>query len=472
VQVRTAAPPAGDDVKPKWIDEVKDIVQSDGFASWFDQLESARAKFDKVDKRYEELLTQVNLLEFRAELAHRKAIDTLERANVLEDRSAGLANQSATLENESFEAVSRFEMQRDRTTKLWEQLGGIDVKTDMAQSDGERGKLQKQRAKVSEDYEREDQRKQKLWQEVERLWVRSIDCNLALREIQQKAALVRAEAEKLFVKHEAEAQQASKLKAEAEQMAIERDRQDRLVSDALENARQQFECLLSEDFLYWVAREDNKVVYTVPLIEDSENYTIAVEPGVVYRCSPRSALMSSSASWMSRRRAMARRKPPTRRAMPAMLRQTPDPLTIGLLDRWVFVDLGTRSARPAGTRSATDPQARVPLRTRRHAFRCGPAGTRSATDPQARVPGPAGTRSATDRRHAFRLRARRHAFRYGPAGTRSATDPQARVPLRTRRHAFRYGPQARVPAAGCRSVPELTCRLACSADLRVRRAVT
>ncbi len=272
-------------MKPKWIDEVRGIVRSDGFASWFDQLESARATFDKVDKRYEELLTQVNLLEFRAELAHRKAIDTLERSNVLEDRSATLANQSATLENESFEAVSRFEMQRDRTTKLWEQLGGIDVKIDMA-ADGDKNKLQKQRAKVSEDYEREDQRKQKLWQEVERLWVRSIDCNLALREIQQKAALVRAEAEKLFVKHEAEAQQAAKLKAEAEQMALERDRQDRTVSDALERARQEFECLLSEDFLYWVAREDNKVVYTVALIEDEVNYTIAVEPGVIYRCSP------------------------------------------------------------------------------------------------------------------------------------------------------------------------------------------
>lgn len=271
-------------MKPKWIDEVRDIVRSDGFASWFDDLEAARVKFEKVDLRYEELLTQVNLLEFRAELAHRKAIDTLERANVLEDRSAGLANQSATLENESFEAVSRFEMQRDRTTKLWEQLGGIDVRIDMA--DGDKGKLQRQRAKVSEDYEREDQRKQKLWQEVERLWVRSIDCNLALREIQQKAALVRAEAEKLFVKHEAEAQQAAKLKAEAEQMAIERDRQDRAVSDSLEKARQEFECLLSEDFLYWVAREDNKIVYTVPLIEDDENYTISVEPGVVYRCSP------------------------------------------------------------------------------------------------------------------------------------------------------------------------------------------
>ena len=35
-----------------------------------------------------------------------------------------------------------------------------------------------------------------------------------------------------------------------------------------------------------MSRENNKIVYTVPLIEDRENYMIPVEPGVVYRCSP------------------------------------------------------------------------------------------------------------------------------------------------------------------------------------------
>lgn len=272
-------------MKPKWIDEVYEVVSGDSFATWFERLEEARRQFDKTDKRYEELLTQVNLLEFRAELAHRKAIDTLERSNVLEDRAADLANQSATLENESFEAVSRFEMQRTRTTEKWELLGGMDVRIDEA-NDSEKKKLQRQRQKINEDYEREDQRKQKLWQEVERLWVRSIDCNLALREVHQKANLVRAEAERLFLRHEEEAQQAAKLKAEAEQMAIERDRQDRAVQEALEQAKRDFECLLSEDFLYWVAREDNKIVYCVPLIEDHKNYVVPVEPGQVYRCSP------------------------------------------------------------------------------------------------------------------------------------------------------------------------------------------
>jgi len=272
-------------VKAKWIDEVAELLRSDVFAAWYEGIESVRHTHRNSIARHEETLTQVNLLEFRAELANRRAIETLERANTLEDLSAELANEAAELENASFEVVSQFEMQRDRCTKLWEQLGGLDVKIEEATPD-QKKRFERQRASINEEYEREDQRKQRLWSEVERLWLRSIDCNLALRERQLKATLVRAEAEHLFQVHSSELDQATDLRAKAEQCAMERDAAEHALNAAREDARLKFECLLTEDFLYWLSREDNKVVYAVSLIADNEHYGIAVEPGMFFRCDP------------------------------------------------------------------------------------------------------------------------------------------------------------------------------------------
>lgn len=269
-------------MKAKWIDEVVAILHSEAFASWLERLDQARKALKISRERHEELLTQVNLLEFRAELAHKKAIDTLERANVLEDESAALANEAAELENASFEVVSQFEMQRSKCTDLWGRLGALDVEIEEAK--GDRAKLEKQRAKLNLEYEREDQRKQRLWAEVENLWVKSIDKNLALHEKRHKAKLVRAEAESLFLRHEEEARQAADLRAEAERVAGEREERERVLMTAREEARQTFDCLLHEDFLYWSAREDNKIVYATPLIGDKKNYVVEIEVGKLYRC--------------------------------------------------------------------------------------------------------------------------------------------------------------------------------------------
>jgi hypothetical protein len=229
----------------------------------------------------------VNLLEFRAELAHRHAIDTLEEANSLEDESASIANEAAELENASFELVRQFELQRDRTTKKWEALGATDVMIEDAEtkeSNYEAERLKKKRIKVNEEYEREDRRKQQLWREVNSMWERSIDRDLALKEKQQKAKLVRAEAEQLFQKYEGEAQQAESLKKDAETMAAEREASEERFDNLMDEAREKFQCILHNDFLYWISREDNRYVYCTPLIDDKEHYSVPLEVGQIYRC--------------------------------------------------------------------------------------------------------------------------------------------------------------------------------------------
>lgn len=271
-------------MKAKWIDEVGEILDSQTFKDWLGALERARRELKVAVEKHEELLTQVNLLDFRAELMHRRAIDTLERANFLEDESASLANEAAQLENDSFEAVSQYEMQRSKTTELWQRLGAYDVEIEEAADASQKKRLEKQRDKVNLDYEREDARKQKLWAEVERLWVRNIGKSLELREKRRKAQIVRAEAEGLFAKHEAEVVQAQELRARADQVAVEREEKERTLKATYDEARDRFDCLLHQDFLYWSAREDNKVVYAVPLIADRDNYVVELKPGRLYRC--------------------------------------------------------------------------------------------------------------------------------------------------------------------------------------------
>lgn len=279
-------------MKAKWIDEVREILASDAFERWLESLEETRLSLRKKTQRHEELLTQVNLLEFRAELAHRNAIDTLESANELSDESALLANEAAELENRSFEIVSQFEMQRDKCTRLWEQLGGFDVRIE--EEPGAAKKLGKQREKINEDYAREDQRKQRLWREVNDLWERSIDRDLALVEKRHKSSVVRLTAEKLFGIHEQEAEQGSMLRKEADKTAAEREAAEGIVRETQEQARQEFDCLLHSDFLYWISRADNKIVYCTPLIVDEDNYVIPLEPGRVYQCHHESGIESLS----------------------------------------------------------------------------------------------------------------------------------------------------------------------------------
>lgn len=272
-------------MKAKWIDEVAEIASSEDFADWLEGLHRTRKEMKAKAERYDEILTQVNLVEFRAELAHRNAIETLEESTRLEDAAAELENESAVLENNSFEVVSQFEMQRDRTTKLWEQLGGLDVNIEQA-SGGKKKSYQKQRDRMNEDYEREDVRKQRLWVEVEKLWIRNIDCNLALRERRHKSKVVRRKADGLFEAYEAESKQAKELADAAEAVQAEKVRAEQDFEKDLQAAKDKYACLLNEDFLYWVAREDNKVVYTVPLFDDAENYQPAVVAGQVYRTTP------------------------------------------------------------------------------------------------------------------------------------------------------------------------------------------
>src|SRR6185436_14523554 len=152
--------------------------------------------------RYEELLAQTTLMEFRAELSQKNAIDTLYRAGEHEDTAANMLFEATDLENKSFKAVGEFEEQRFRASETWYRLGASEKKVDEAKdkkvSDAELRAAERAFTQVSEEYERENARKLRLWDEVERLWARSAEVNLLVAEERALGKKVRKQAEGLF----------------------------------------------------------------------------------------------------------------------------------------------------------------------------------------------------------------------------------------------------------------------------------
>mgnify|MGYP001555189428 CR=1 FL=1 len=96
-------------VKARRLPEIKELLASPERLAWWESLCQARNALADASAQYDELLTQAMLMDFRAELAQKNAIDTLYRSGEHEDAAAGLLAESTTLENQSFKAVSDFE---------------------------------------------------------------------------------------------------------------------------------------------------------------------------------------------------------------------------------------------------------------------------------------------------------------------------------------------------------------------------
>lgn len=263
-------------MKAKQLSEVRDIVNSAKFRSWFDTLVKARLAAREAQLRHEELLTQIHLMEFRAELAQRNATDTLYRAAGHEDAAAAIQAESSDLENKSLNLVGEYERQRALCTELWGAMGAAET-PDRAPDARAR--------KLREEYERETAKKNRMWEEVENLWAMSLEKNLAVVENKAKGKRVRRESETLFANAEKANASAQALKSDGERSAREREKADEAVLALMSGAAAEFDAIVHEDFLYWSQRENNKAVYVSPLFNDSSNYNLELNACRIYQCS-------------------------------------------------------------------------------------------------------------------------------------------------------------------------------------------
>lgn len=276
----------------KKLSEVRSLVAAPEFHEWWDQLLRARAALAEAQERYDEFLSQTTLMEFRAELTQKNAIDTLYQAGEAEDTAANMLSQVSELENQSFRAVSDFEELRFKVSELWYRLGATEKDAEEKREAQRRSPSAKSEAalkgaeralrQASEEYERETTRKNALWEEVERIWSTGAELGLLVSEHRLRGKKIRRAAEQLFAQAEERKRRAQALRREAEQMSQKVETGREAVRSLLSQARERFGCATGTDFLYFRHRDSQKQAYCIPLVEDKETYNVEVKPLSVY----------------------------------------------------------------------------------------------------------------------------------------------------------------------------------------------
>jgi hypothetical protein len=266
--------------------ELRTILASPAFVQFWERLQAARIALSEREERYDELLAQTTLMEFRAELSQKNAIDTLYRAGEHEDRAATLDAQVQEVENRSFRGVSDFEEQRFRVSELWYRLGatekerdeGVEAKLPQVEVGARGRRLQAAQA----EYAREEARKAKLWEEVERLWAQSAETSLRMAEQKAQGKKVRREAEGLFQLAEDRKQKATALRKETDAAAAEVEAARAALALTLGAAGKEFDCAVGTDFLYFRIPDFQAQAWAVSLVTDREGYNVEVKALAVY----------------------------------------------------------------------------------------------------------------------------------------------------------------------------------------------
>jgi hypothetical protein len=273
-------------MKQNRLAEVRTLVEGESFGVWYGQLEAAREAQSSAEGSYEEALAQTTLMEFRAELAQKNAIDTLYRGGEHEDTAATMLAETTDLENKSFKGVADFEEQRYRATEAWYRHGAaeknLEEAKELKRSPNEIAEFERLFKQAAEEYERENGRKARLWDEVERLWAQSAEVGLLVAEERSLSSRVRRRAESLFGIAEQRKQRAKELKDESEAQAAALDAARARVSALKEHARERFGCAVGQDFLYFRHRDDQRAAWAVALVQDGESFNIEVRPRAVY----------------------------------------------------------------------------------------------------------------------------------------------------------------------------------------------
>ncbi len=279
-------------MKPKRINEVLSLIAELEFQGWWAEIQKGRAELEGAQMRYDELLAEAALMEFKAELSQKDAIDTLYRAGECEDAAANMLVEGTELENRSYRAVSDFEEQRYKVSEIWYRLGASEkmlderreaqTKRTTRKSESELKTAELTHRTARDDYDRETARRNQLWDEVERIWARSAEVNLLVAEQRLRGKRIRKEAEALFASAEERKRRSADLRAQVEAASGRCEAARSALGSVLGRAREQFGCATGTDFLYFREKENQRMVICLSLIEDHDNYNVELKPLSVY----------------------------------------------------------------------------------------------------------------------------------------------------------------------------------------------
>jgi len=272
--------------------EVKELLSGQPFAAWWSDLGRAVAALKEARVRHEDLVAQAEMMELRSELAQRAAIDAFSRGGDAEDRGRAEAAEAQALENRALELVGTYEEHRFKTSDLWYRLGGAEKRLEerreaaAAPADAAKAKAQaetalreaeREHARVRGEYEAADQRRSKLWGEVEEAWSKSCERALLAAEHDAGARVIRRDAERLFKEAEERRTRAKQLRADADAAGRERAEADRKRVEMLRTAQERFGCMAGDGWLYWRSRDDKRSAFAVALADLPDGANVEVK---------------------------------------------------------------------------------------------------------------------------------------------------------------------------------------------------
>jgi len=279
-------------MKPKSLNEVLALLRQPEMQSLWAEVQKRRGELETAQKQQAELLNEASLTEFRSELCQKTAIDTLYRAGELDDAAASMLFEATDLENRSYRAVSDFEEQRFKGSGIWYRLGAAEkmleerreahAQASSKKSESELGAAERAYRTGREDYERETEQKNRLWDEVERIWAKSAEVNLLVAEHRLRAKRVRKEAEGIFAEAEDGKRRSAELRAKADAASLRCQAAETALGSTLDRAREQLGCAVGNDFLYFLRKDSSRMALCVSLIEDHDNYNLELSPLGVY----------------------------------------------------------------------------------------------------------------------------------------------------------------------------------------------
>jgi hypothetical protein len=297
--------------------ELRETVQSPEFTGWWTEFVRAGVELGETTRRAEELMGQAAVMDLRAELVQRTAIDTLSRASELENDAARIAVEAQELENRSMELLVDYEEARFKVSDYWYRLGAaervLEDRREALEAEGERPQepartprtdlrarlgfkdsqskeyqlKQAERTYISlrEDYERESIRKGKVWVEVERIWARTFELTLLMAERRSEGPRLRRESERLFKEAEERKQRGKQLRQEADAASAEHQKVVSRRALLLAQAGQRFDCVAGERFLYWRQNEKDRSAFALALCDDAETYNVEITSLAIYSVS-------------------------------------------------------------------------------------------------------------------------------------------------------------------------------------------
>jgi hypothetical protein len=266
--------------------ELREILQGAPFAAWWGDHGRASAELAQAAERRHDLVSQAELMELRSELVQRTAMDAFSDAGTAEEAQARLGADAQELENRALGLVGLYEEQRFRASDLWYRLGGLERTLEETADPAGRKALERQLPALGQEHALEEQKRDRLWAEVEETWARAFERSLVSHEHGDRARRIRKEAERLFKEADERRQRARQLKGEAEAAAREEAAAAQRQAQLLERAGREFGCVHGDRFLYWRHRDDKRSAFAVPLVSDAEGYNVELQALAVYTVGP------------------------------------------------------------------------------------------------------------------------------------------------------------------------------------------